>query len=78
MPIKSWPTAVVLCVAMLALLALLLAGPTLGVSPDVLPWLVGGGAAVGAPLLAAMRGLFHDDDPDDAERSRPERRGDAQ
>lgn len=60
--IKSYPTAIVLSVAVLALTAIILAGPALGVSEDTIRWLLGGEAIGAFALLASMRGLFQDDD----------------
>ena len=58
--IKSWPTAAVLIVAILAILALLLAGPVLGVDSETVQWLLGVTGIGGTGLAGVLRGLFHE------------------
>lgn len=58
--IRSWPTAAVMIATVLALAALVLAGPALGVSAETMRLILGGVGSAGAVLLAAMRGLYHE------------------
>lgn len=58
--VKSWPTAVVLSVALLAIATVVLAGPSLGVDPATTRIVLGGIGSGSALILAAMRGLWHE------------------
>lgn len=58
---KAKLTAAVLCVALVVLGCIVLFGPLTGVSETVLLYILGGLGLGGLPLLAALRGLFHDD-----------------
>ena len=58
--IKNTWTAIVLSVFAFVLGAIILFGPSLGLSEAFIKWLVGGEALVGWGLLASMRGMFDD------------------
>ena len=61
MPIKAKLTAAVLCCALVVLGCVVIFGPLTGMSEETLRWILGGLGLAGLPLLAALRGLFHDD-----------------
>lgn len=61
----QWPTAAILIAALVLIAAAYLFGPRLGVSPDAQKMLVGGIGAVGAIVLAIMRGVLSRDDDHD-------------
>lgn len=55
----SWPTAVVLCVALLVIAATVLAGPSLGLDGESMHYVMGAESVLGVLVLGVMRGLFH-------------------
>lgn len=54
----SWPTAAVLCTALVVIAATMLAGPSLGLESETLRYLLSAEAGLGLLVTAIMRGLF--------------------
>lgn len=57
----SWPTAVVLCVAILVIGATLLAGPALGLEAETMHFALGSESVIGFVVLALTRKLLDKD-----------------
>lgn len=56
--VPNWPTAAVLCTALIAIAATVLAGPSLGLDGETLRYLLSAEAGLGLIVTAIMRGLF--------------------
>lgn len=72
----SWPTALVLCIAILAIAVTILFGPALGLDPELLTSVLGAQGVLAALVLGVMRQLLGADTSeqlDEIERKRAER-----
>jgi hypothetical protein len=58
----QWPTAAVIMTTIVALTTLALAGPSLGLSDDILRYALGGAGGVGALIAGLRPQLFASDD----------------
>lgn len=54
----NWPTAAILMVALVAIAATVLAGPSLGLDGETLRYVLGSEAGLGLVVLGVMRGLL--------------------
>ncbi len=55
----SWPTAAVLCVAIVCLALTIVLGPYLGLDAETLRFVLGAEGVIGASIAALMRSLLN-------------------